>query len=76
MQKHIVSIILLGSLFSGINIIPESSSIQPAKFKDQQKISSGLTAQKEPKEIVPGKGRRNEENKAQSNHTQSINEFV
>ncbi|MGB3507766.1 MAG: hypothetical protein WBA93_00665 [Microcoleaceae cyanobacterium] len=77
MQKYIVSILLLSSLFSGVSIIPEISSTQQAKFKFEHNNLSELTAQKEPKDIVPGKGRRSEENQeAKSRNTQLINEFV
>ena len=67
MQKQIISVIILSSLSSSIGIIQESSLIQQANFKSEKKIISELTAQKEqkqPQEVVPGNGRRNEENKA------------
>lgn len=79
MEKHIVSIILLSSLFSGISIIPENSSIQQGKFQSGQKIFSELIAQEESeetKEVRPGEGRRSEGNQVESRNTHPINEFV
>lgn len=76
MQKQIISIMLLSSVFTGISMIPNSSLVQQAKLKFEPKILSEVMAEEEPEKVVPGEGRTDKKNEPEPSNTKSVNEFV